>query len=135
MLMAVQLPNHFVIARLLEIEIRNQPEVVETSRFTADVVLPPFDFRPGLHVKGEQAKPVTHNLIRDLPHLFCVAASTKSLGYNFGVRQGQLRSGSIQGKRGRKRQQPQIFKLLPQTETDLAGTTQNATHRTAFTVA
>src|SRR6185312_6137301 len=44
-LMAVQLPDHFVIAHPFEIEIGNQAKVVEARRFSVDIVAPPIDIR------------------------------------------------------------------------------------------
>ena len=63
MLMPVQLPDDFVIARALEIQIRNQPEIVRTGCPAALVIVPPVDLRTSFNFLSEQRKPVLQDLI------------------------------------------------------------------------
>ena len=54
MLVAVQLPNPFVIAGAMNIEIGNHPKIRKAGAFVVDVIAPPFNIRSGCDLSGEQ---------------------------------------------------------------------------------
>jgi hypothetical protein len=67
-LMAVHLPDDFVIARSRRVQIRTQAEVIRAGLDAAQIVAPPADVRAGAEFHAEQRQPVYANLARDAQH-------------------------------------------------------------------
>src|SRR5258706_554070 len=62
MLMTVQLPNHFVVARTAGIKIRNPPEITESCLNSANMIAPPRHLRSGINREAENREVMTADL-------------------------------------------------------------------------
>src|SRR5712692_4332092 len=64
MLMPIQLPDNFVVANFVEVEIGDAPEVDRTTRTPAQIITAPIDLLAGRNLKSKQRKLVSHDLVR-----------------------------------------------------------------------
>ena len=68
-LMPVQFPNQFVVARARRVEVRNAAEVDQTGFDAAQVIAPPADVGPDVNGHRENWKLVALDLIGEIDHL------------------------------------------------------------------
>ena len=78
--MPVQLPDHFVVPDLIEVEIRNHPKVICTRYLATEVILSPLDLGPGFHMRTKQRKLMRHDLFSKPFHLSREGGSAERFG-------------------------------------------------------
>lgn len=116
MLVAVELPDYFVIAHPLEIEIRHPAEIIYAARFPAAVIASPINFRTGFDLISHQRETMGQNALRQAAQLCRVWRANQARGYQRGI--GQFRERrfytAIDVRRLNKTEQIPAF--LPQAE-------------------
>ena len=88
-LMAIQLPNHFVVAHPREIEIRHGAEIGSPRGDAAGVIAPPVYVRPRFDGQPEQRKAVLQQALGQRQNLRGVRCSAKRIGRPTGSANGR----------------------------------------------
>ena len=126
MLMAIQLPDHFVVANPREIEIRHEAEIGSPRGDAVGVIAPPVYVRPCFDGQSEQREAMLQHALGKRQHLRRIGCSTKHIGHPGGI--GERPRGGLLAARqpGRQGQHPEIAGLLGGAKADLLGTTHGS---------